>query len=196
MIFVRRATSVALILCSALLWGCGGGGDDVAAVVLTPTELVPTLRTNRTRKLCTINTPRTGWTVTMTASVRIAPSEMSDMTGRAWVAALGLAFLASAAHGHGGGLNGEGCHHNRKTGDYHCHRASLPTGATGAEGSDSVEPIEQCGCSRWQHLRNERCFGSNLPCRTARGHVHDHQEWPKELRWLLTAAVGSCPRFT
>jgi len=24
---------------------------------------------------------------------------------------------------HGGGLNAEGCHNNRKTGDYHCHRA-------------------------------------------------------------------------
>lgn len=23
---------------------------------------------------------------------------------------------------HGGGLNSEGCHNNRKTGDYHCHR--------------------------------------------------------------------------
>ena len=23
---------------------------------------------------------------------------------------------------HGGGLNAEGCHNNRKTGDYHCHR--------------------------------------------------------------------------
>ncbi|MDY7095674.1 MAG: YHYH domain-containing protein [Acidobacteriota bacterium] len=23
---------------------------------------------------------------------------------------------------HGGGLNREGCHHNRKTGDYHCHQ--------------------------------------------------------------------------
>ena len=28
---------------------------------------------------------------------------------------------------HPGGLNNEGCHNNRKTGDYHCHRA----GATG-----------------------------------------------------------------
>ncbi|WP_235537653.1 YHYH domain-containing protein [Pelomonas sp. Root1217] len=25
---------------------------------------------------------------------------------------------------HPGGLNAEGCHNNRKTGDYHCHRAS------------------------------------------------------------------------
>jgi len=26
------------------------------------------------------------------------------------------------AYAHGGGLNSEGCHNNRKTGDYHCHR--------------------------------------------------------------------------
>ena len=26
------------------------------------------------------------------------------------------------AMAHGGGLNSEGCHNNRKTGDYHCHR--------------------------------------------------------------------------
>lgn len=27
------------------------------------------------------------------------------------------------AGAHPGGLNAEGCHNNRKTGDYHCHRA-------------------------------------------------------------------------
>lgn len=32
---------------------------------------------------------------------------------------------AMSAYGHGGGLNAEGCHHNRKTGDYHCHRPKL-----------------------------------------------------------------------
>ena len=45
-------------------------------------------------------------------------------------AAWGLFVLASgAAAAHGGGLNAEGCHNNRKTGDYHCHRkpaASAP----------------------------------------------------------------------
>jgi len=30
------------------------------------------------------------------------------------------------AHSHGGGLNAEGCHTNRKTGEYHCHRAGVP----------------------------------------------------------------------
>lgn len=39
-----------------------------------------------------------------------------------------LAFLVTApnsvAFAHPGGLNAEGCHNNRKTGDYHCHRAA------------------------------------------------------------------------
>jgi len=41
-------------------------------------------------------------------------------------ASAGLALLfaaAAAAQAHPGGLNAEGCHNNRKTGDYHCHRA-------------------------------------------------------------------------
>lgn len=32
-------------------------------------------------------------------------------------------LAASQAFAHGGGLNAQGCHNNRKTGDYHCHRA-------------------------------------------------------------------------
>ncbi len=32
-----------------------------------------------------------------------------------------LAALVSVAHAHPGGLNAEGCHNNRKTGEYHCH---------------------------------------------------------------------------
>ena len=30
--------------------------------------------------------------------------------------------LPTMATAHPGGLNAEGCHNNRKTGDYHCHR--------------------------------------------------------------------------
>jgi hypothetical protein len=32
--------------------------------------------------------------------------------------------LSSSAPAHPGGLNAEGCHNNRKTGEYHCHRGS------------------------------------------------------------------------
>lgn len=36
--------------------------------------------------------------------------------------AAGPFLLPTEASAHSGGLNAEGCHNNRKTGDYHCHR--------------------------------------------------------------------------
>lgn len=36
-----------------------------------------------------------------------------------------LILLPSLAHARGGGLDGNGCHHNRKAGGYHCHRGPL-----------------------------------------------------------------------
>lgn len=38
--------------------------------------------------------------------------------------ALGGGILAGPAAAHGGGLNAEGCHNDRKNGGYHCHRAA------------------------------------------------------------------------
>ncbi|RZL04507.1 MAG: YHYH domain-containing protein [Rubrivivax sp.] len=37
-------------------------------------------------------------------------------------AAMAVLFAVGSAMAHGGGLDKSGCHHNRKTGDYHCHR--------------------------------------------------------------------------
>lgn len=37
-------------------------------------------------------------------------------------AALIALLVSTGAIAHPGGLNGEGCHNNRKTGEYHCHR--------------------------------------------------------------------------
>ena len=34
-----------------------------------------------------------------------------------------LEMASSAALAHGGGLDANGCHTNKRTGDYHCHRA-------------------------------------------------------------------------
>lgn len=31
---------------------------------------------------------------------------------------------SSLIFAHGGGLNKDGCHNNRKTGEYHCHRSN------------------------------------------------------------------------
>lgn len=32
-------------------------------------------------------------------------------------------IIPNLTYGHGGGLNSAGCHTNRKTGGYHCHRS-------------------------------------------------------------------------
>lgn len=40
------------------------------------------------------------------------------------VLALLVTPTASPLLAHSGGLNAEGCHNNRKTGDYHCHRGT------------------------------------------------------------------------
>jgi hypothetical protein len=45
------------------------------------------------------------------------------MRGRSTVFALiGALLIAGDAHGHSGGLDGYGCHRNKKAGGYHCHR--------------------------------------------------------------------------
>lgn len=41
-----------------------------------------------------------------------------------WVLFVALFVIVDVAQAHGGGLNKSGCHNNRKTGDYHCHRSS------------------------------------------------------------------------
>lgn len=73
-----------------------------------------------------------------------------------------LIFLPSPVTAHGGGLNAEGCHNNRKTGDYHCHRAPAapvaarsvsPTGgatrpATSSGGSSGNAYYANCAAAR------------------------------------------------
>ena len=51
--------------------------------------------------------------------------------------AVGVALIAApvAVAAHPGGLNSEGCHTNRKTGDYHCHRSG-----SGKKGGGSSQP--------------------------------------------------------
>ena len=41
----------------------------------------------------------------------------------------GLLACAATARAHPGGLDEQGCHTNRKTGDYHCHREVAPARA-------------------------------------------------------------------
>ncbi|WP_260482354.1 excalibur calcium-binding domain-containing protein [Sphingomicrobium flavum] len=58
--------------------------------------------------------------------------------------------LPTSAPAHPGGLNKEGCHNNRKTGGYHCHRGtqSKPSTAQRAVGGDSQREFANCAQAR------------------------------------------------
>lgn len=62
------------------------------------------------------------------------------MRGLKFVLAAVTASLPTLAAAHGGGVNAEGCHNNRKTGDYHCHRApaAAPRAATLAPSTETA----------------------------------------------------------
>lgn len=49
-----------------------------------------------------------------------------------------IACATGAAWAHGGGLNAEGCHTNRKTGDYHCHRGGGSSGNAASSGNNAL----------------------------------------------------------
>jgi len=53
----------------------------------------------------------------------------------------GLLLLASGGvAAHGGGLNAEGCHNDRKRGGYHCHRG--PSGGSTPARGNSFAPVQ------------------------------------------------------
>jgi len=50
---------------------------------------------------------------------------------------LGISLMPVAAWGHGGGLDANGCHTNKKTGEYHCHHGGAASGPNGSSGGSS-----------------------------------------------------------
>lgn len=89
---------------------------------------------------------------------------------REWIIAVSVFVYAGAAWAHGGGLNADGCHHDRKNGGYHCHRGpsaprvpnsdhaprapspyaqGLQAQGTGARGGDAGSPhFRNCSHAR------------------------------------------------
>lgn len=56
-----------------------------------------------------------------------------------WIISLLILFFNLEVLAHGGGLNAEGCHNNRKTGDYHCHRGGSSSGAQRTQSLEATE---------------------------------------------------------
>ena len=61
--------------------------------------------------------------------------------------------LPSPALAHGGGLDKDGCHTNRKTGEYHCHR-----GGAGSSGKTSATPQGQSAKTSSQSQVDNTCY--------------------------------------
>lgn len=72
------------------------------------------------------------------------------------VSSIAMALLfADCAEAHGGGLNAAGCHNNRKTGDYHCHRSGSST-------SPPARPVQRAmgGESYYANCASARAAGA------------------------------------
>lgn len=81
--------------------------------------------------------------------------------------------LPVTASAHPGGLNSEGCHNNRKTGDYHCHRGgqsrsapARPQGLTGSSSPRRSTAFANCSAARAAGAapvrRGDPGYGSHL----------------------------------
>lgn len=80
---------------------------------------------------------------------------------------MGLGLLLSAeALAHPGGLNAQGCHNNRKTGDYHCHRpqpVAQPVAEQLVASSAGVKGGSEQEVAAPPVARNRRSGASNKP---------------------------------
>lgn len=70
----------------------------------------------------------------MGLKIKIGSLGVISKTLFVWLSGL-MAFLPSIALAHGGGLNADGCHTNKKTGEYHCHRGGSGGSNSGGGGS-------------------------------------------------------------
>lgn len=97
---------------------------------------------------------------------------------------LGL-MLPSDALAHGGGLNSEGCHNNRRTGDYHCHRSPSPAYRDHA-------PVRRSYSARAAFRRSVPCPATGRVSGSCPGWEVDHiiplacagPDHPRNMQWL------------
>lgn len=59
-----------------------------------------------------------------------------------------VALASVAAHSHGGGLDAEGCHMNRKTGERHCHRGGAAAAPTAAPQRQETAQVQRAAPAR------------------------------------------------
>lgn len=73
--------------------------------------------------------------------------------------------LSNPGHAHPGGLDGNGCHTNRKTGEYHCHRG--PTASKGRTAATPPAPLSPSRAAPSRPASSERWFANCTEARAA-----------------------------
>lgn len=68
--------------------------------------------------------------------------------------------LAAPAVAHPGGLNAEGCHTNRRTGEYHCHRSSRSSAAPARPQGLTSRPPAQRSTGAYANCAAARAAGA------------------------------------
>jgi hypothetical protein len=91
-----------------------------------------------------------------------------------------LPAVAGGAWAHGGGLNKEGCHNDRKNGGYHCHRTSNP-----APVERSYQPANQLAPSTTPHPHDHP---EAVRSPTVRKHVPQEQR-PSDVANLVMGCI-------
>ncbi|WP_229440703.1 excalibur calcium-binding domain-containing protein [Massilia sp. BSC265] len=79
--------------------------------------------------------------------------------------ALGAATCSLGASAHGGGLNADGCHVNRKTGDYHCHRS--PAKSPISESYATAQAVAPLATGAQRSTRGAAAFANCAEARAA-----------------------------
>jgi hypothetical protein len=75
-----------------------------------------------------------------------------------------LPGMVPVVSAHGGGLNAQGCHNNRSTGDYHCHRGPPPNPRpnSGSSGRPFINCAEARSVGAAPVFRGDPRYGPHL----------------------------------
>lgn len=76
-----------------------------------------------------------------------------------------MSGYTGTTHAHGGGLDANGCHTNRKTGEYHCHRNNAPNSTNTFNQQQSTTQEISC--------RGKTRCGQMLSCAEARYYMNN-----------------------
>jgi len=76
------------------------------------------------------------------AGPKINSPSVPLLKGTAALVMAALILTTPIAYGHGGGLDANGCHYDRKAGNYHCHRGPL-AGRTFKSKEEAIKALRE-----------------------------------------------------